>query len=326
MDNNNIVILSASTRTTTVASRSAPTLCRSAYLLICLPCHDTHHLGNVRSQDRGAVSRALDYCIIPESSCKMTTTRRRSFLLLSACFGWTTLVDFAAAFTTGTSTIAITSAAPRNIIGRPAATTITAQTTTFTGTSITTRLHETKSSLFDRFANPKIDDPWLPLTEAGIAQVVAPTFQLFWLAALQSPFPSWAAPLYDPTFAPPRGAFLAPTLVHGAGLACCWLAGCLAAEAYAKDAYEGTIKEVVVSTLKAGAFSSGLLILATQYDLYRDMGGYYQLGFSPETDIQILRHTVELINDIVFEAVVLLIWRIIRRKRFDEDYLGRKLK
>jgi len=60
--------------------------------------------------------------------------------------------------------------------------------------------------------------------------------------------------------------------------------------------------------------------------LYRDMGGYYQLGFSPETDIQILRHTVELINDIVFEAVVLLIWRIIRRKRFDEDYLGRKLK
>ena len=181
-----------------------------------------------------------------------------------------------------------------------------------------------QESLLDRFTDPKIDDPWLPLTEAGISQVMAPTLQLFWLVAVQSPTPSWAVPLYDPTFAP-RGSFLAPTLVHGAGLACCWLAGCLAAEAYAKSAYEGTIGEVLTSTIKAGAFASGLLILATQFDLYRDMGGYYQLGESPETDLQITRHTVELINDIVFQAVVLLVWRVIRRKRFDEDYFGRKL-
>ena len=33
-------------------------------------------------------------------------------------------------------------------------------------------------SILDRFVNPRIDDPWLPLNEAGVAQGVAPTLQL----------------------------------------------------------------------------------------------------------------------------------------------------
>jgi hypothetical protein len=184
-----------------------------------------------------------------------------------------------------------------------------------------------KESIFDRFIDPKIDDPRLPLTEAGIVQIVAPTMQLFWLQLNQSPFPSWAilSPLYDyySTFpsSPIRGSLLAPTLIHGAGLACAWLLGCLAAKAYQQDAYQGNVVHVVATTLKAGAFACGILILATQLDLYQEMGGvgyYYDhfqdVGDSVETDLRIYRALVEVIDDIFFEAVTLLPWRVLRSR------------
>ena len=170
-----------------------------------------------------------------------------------------------------------------------------------------------KEGVLDRFTNPRIDDPRLPLTEAGIAQIIAPSLQLFWLRSLNSPFPSWAAPIYDYTFVP-RGAALAPTLIHGAGLACCWLLGCLAVRGYERDIFEGELSQVVLSTIKAGAFACGVLISCTQLDLYQEMGGYVQLGASQETDLRIYRALVEIINDIVFEAGCLLTWRVLRSK------------
>ena len=39
-----------------------------------------------------------------------------------------------------------------------------------------------------------------------------------------------------------------------------------------------------------------------------------QYGDSPETDVRILGATIELVNDIVFEAVILLFYRIYRSK------------
>ena len=171
-----------------------------------------------------------------------------------------------------------------------------------------TRMNE---SVLDRFTSPKIDDPRLPLTEAGIAQIVAPSLQLFWLKSLNSPFPSWANPIYDFTFVP-RGAVLAPTLIHGAGLACCWLLGCLAVKGYQQETFEAELPQVLLSTIKAGAFACGVLIMGTQIDLYLEMGGYVQLGDSPETDARIYRALVEIINDIFFEASTLLAWRALR--------------
>ena len=173
-------------------------------------------------------------------------------------------------------------------------------------------LHENSNKdgdLFDRFVNPRIDDPWLPLNEAGVAQIVAPSFEIFWTVLNDSPYPTWAT---SAAILPTRGAFLAPTLIHGAALACCWLAGCLAAKAYEKEAYEGDIGTVIFSTIKAGAFASGLLILSTQLDLYMDLGGYVQYGEAPESDVRILTATIELLNDIVFEAIILLSYRIYR--------------
>lgn len=111
----------------------------------------------------------------------------------------------------------------------------------------------------------------------------------------------------------PRGSFLAPTLIHGAGLSCCWLLGALAAKAYEQKAYEGSFGEVFLTTVKAGAFSCGVLILATQFDLYTEMGGYVQMGESVETDVRILRAAVEVVNDCFFEAFTLIIWRLYRK-------------
>jgi len=170
-----------------------------------------------------------------------------------------------------------------------------------------------KENILDRFVDPKIEDPALPLTEAGIAQIVAPSLQLFLLTSIQSPLPSWATPLYDYTFLP-RGYLLAPTLIHGAGLACCWLLGCLAARGFEREAYEGDLPMVLLSTVRAGAFACGIFILATQIDLCIEMKGFVQIGDSPETDLRIYQASVETINDIVFEAITLLSWRAFRSK------------
>ena len=172
------------------------------------------------------------------------------------------------------------------------------------------------SRILQRFSNPIIDDPAMPLTEAGLVQIVAPTMQLFWLVNLESPYPSWAQPLVDTTFTT-QGAFVAPTLIHGAGLACCWLLGCLAAKAYEKpnfrfDNEQGGYTRIVSSTVQAGAFACGILILATQIDLYQEFHGYVQLGESALIDARIYRALVEVVNDIFFEFMVLLSWRLFR--------------
>jgi hypothetical protein len=90
------------------------------------------------------------------------------------------------------------------------------------------------------------------------------------------------------------------------------LLGALASKGYEQNAYEGSLGTVFLSTVKAGAFACGLLILATQFDLYTEMGGYVQVGDSVETDIIIYKATVEVINDCVFEAITLLTWRLYR--------------
>jgi len=127
---------------------------------------------------------------------------------------------------------------------------------------------------------------------------------------------------------------LAPTLIHGAGLAVCWLAGALAAKSFERDAfslllpteddddYDGgklsigdTIRQydtVLIRLFQAGAFASGILIVSTQIDLLLEFQRYIQFGESEETDFRLLLASVEVINDIFFEALVLASWRIIQ--------------
>ena len=194
------------------------------------------------------------------------------------------------------------------------------------------------NELLQRFLSPKIDDPGLPLTDVLLSQIVAPTLQLYWIFVVQAPLPSWARPISsyfgEATELAPRGSLLAPTLIHGAGLAVCWLAGALAAKSFERDAfslllpteddddYDGgklsigdTIRQydtVLIRLFQAGAFASGILIVSTQIDLLLEFQRYIQFGESEETDFRLLLASVEVINDIFFEALVLASWRIIQ--------------
>ena len=64
-------------------------------------------------------------------------------------------------------------------------------------------------------------------------------------------------------------------------------------------------------TLSAGAFAAALLIVATQLQLYSQIG-FAQLGDSSATDFVLLRTLDDLLRDIATEALVLLSWRLAR--------------
>lgn len=185
-------------------------------------------------------------------------------------------------------------------------------------------------SVITRFVDPIIDDPGLPLTDALLAQIVAPTLEVYWLLLNSAPSPSWLAPLgryfgEAPELAP-RGSLLAPTLIHGAGLAVCWGAGALAARMYERGAFTvkgsnmGGYATIFGRLAQAGAFSVGVLIVATQVDLLLEFHGQFvQLGESDETDFRLLVATVEVINDVFWEALVISTWRIVHAKFMSDE-------
>lgn len=166
-----------------------------------------------------------------------------------------------------------------------------------------------------RFTNPILDDPYLPLSDVCTAQIVAPSLQIFWISLVQAPTPTWVRPLLDGALWQTRGSLLAPTLIHGAGLACCWLLGALAARAYQQKAIDPTVDgggygTIIATVIKAGAFATGILILATQIDLLFEFGRFVQPGESDETDLRLLTAWVEVLNDVVFEATTLIFFRM----------------
>jgi hypothetical protein len=168
----------------------------------------------------------------------------------------------------------------------------------------------------DRFTNPRLDDPGLPLTEAGLAQICAPSLQIAWLSLLQAPTPTWCQPLFrsEQLLGNGAGSLLAPTLIHGAALATCWLLGALAARAYERPAFAvdpvtKSYTTVVRGVLQAGCGATGILILATQADVYLHYG-YIQFGDSPETDFRLQVALVEGVQDVFFEGLTLISWRL----------------
>mmetsp|Transcript_10573 Transcript_10573/g.29719 ORF Transcript_10573/g.29719 Transcript_10573/m.29719 type:complete len:261 (-) Transcript_10573:227-1009(-) len=171
------------------------------------------------------------------------------------------------------------------------------------------------NNVLSRFVAPRIDDIGLPIADAMVAQVVAPSFQILAISLTRTPIPTWLRPGTDILF-PTRGSLLAPTLIHGAGLATCWVLGALAARAFESEAFDVSggkgYGEPIARTLKAGAFATGCLILATQIDLQNEFGGYVQLGYSDGTDVRIAQALDEVLKDIVFEASTLFGWRMYR--------------
>lgn len=210
------------------------------------------------------------------------------------------------------------------------------------------------SDAFRRFTNPVIDDPYLPLSDVLVAQIMAPSLQVAWLSWNRAPSPSWLKPIFDTnTLFIQQGSLIAPTLIHGAALASCWIVGALAARAYQRDAIlprssnssprlqerrqqftsdgsspspsswndldgkeEPDYSIVLLRVVQAGAFATGVLVLATQLDLWTEFQGrYVSVGDSPETDFRIYLALVEVINDVVFEAICLVTWRLYLARR-----------
>ena len=134
------------------------------------------------------------------------------------------------------------------------------------------------STIFKRFTSPRISDVGLPLADTLLAQVVAPSLQVFWLALNHAPSPTWLQPIFaSKLLFQTRGSLVAPTLIHGAELACCWLAGALAAKGFESEAFDVSHNKgyivVFERLVKAGAFAVGALVLSTQIDLFFEFGG-----------------------------------------------------
>ena len=172
------------------------------------------------------------------------------------------------------------------------------------------------TSMKERFTQARIDDRGLPIADALVVTTV-PVFVATVVLALGIPRPSWLVP------APwmPRWRslpYLAPALSHGAKLSLCWLPGALAARAYEREAYDGTVREAVNRTLRGGCFAVGLLILLTQFTIAAQFAAKGQpppnLGDGYETDLVLNAAASELIADAAFECVALLAWRVVRCK------------
>ena len=163
-------------------------------------------------------------------------------------------------------------------------------------------------SVLSRIISPKIDDTALPLTDALVAQIVGPALQVFCLTAAQAPSPTWLKPMFEDGWQY-RGSLLAPTLLHGAALACCWLLGALVARAYQEEAIDPTVEgysTVLWRIFQAGCFASGILIFSTQMDLLLEFGRYVQPGENPEVDVRIFSAWVDVFNDILFEIIAIV--------------------
>lgn len=182
-----------------------------------------------------------------------------------------------------------------------------------------------ESSPLTRFISPQISDPGLPLADALLAQIVAPSLQVFWLVSQSAPSPTWLQPLFPTAqLFTTRGTLVAPTLIHGALLASCWLLASLAAKGYEYKGFDVTLgegySEVLWRLVKAGAFAVGLLVLLTQLDLFFEFGGrFVQYGDGEESDLRIITATVEVINDCFFEGIVLGSWRLYRASLTAEE-------
>jgi hypothetical protein len=193
-------------------------------------------------------------------------------------------------------------------------------------------------SILSRFTAPKIDDPALPLSDGLVTQVIAPSLQIGARLALHIPPPTWLQST-DPSllYNNRPGGLLAPTLLHGAALSVTWIIGALAAKAYERPAISPIktkrrqqqqasgnnngitnskdnnnswdYSRVWLALFQSGAVATGIWILATQIDVYMDVGTYVQWGDSIETDGRLIIAATEGIADFVFEAVTIIIWR-----------------
>jgi hypothetical protein len=174
-----------------------------------------------------------------------------------------------------------------------------------------------------------------------VTQIIAPSLQILWISIQHAPQPTWVQPIFDTNLLyTTRGSYIVPTLIHGAALSSCWILGALAAKAYERKAISpipilplpsqseqqlqkqkqfskfppSKIKwdysNVIAAIIKSGAFAVGLLLFASQLDILLEFKRYVQIGESEDIDFRLYLAIVEVINDVVFEAITITTWRL----------------
>ena len=119
-----------------------------------------------------------------------------------------------------------------------------------------------------RFTAPVIDDAGLPWADSLV--IVCGTLFVSALGLKGIiPRPSWLVPIDVSAVGLEarnlRGLpYIFPAWSHASALVACWVPGALAAAAFEKGAFTGSLSEAIRRTWKAGAFATGVLLLCTQ--------------------------------------------------------------
>ena len=168
--------------------------------------------------------------------------------------------------------------------------------------------------IISRFTSPVIDDPGLPYADSLVCICGSLFVSSVALKGLL-PRPSWLVPFLPAGVEGIRGLpYIVPAWTHGAGLALCWTLGALAASAFERGAYMGTLPEAIARCWKAGAFAVGVLLLSTQASTFVSLAsqGIDPLGPSPQADEMVLTNAFEIICDVAVQAAGLTAFRIFR--------------
>lgn len=155
-------------------------------------------------------------------------------------------------------------------------------------------------------------DRGLPIADALVATSAQAVVAAVALAT--GTRPSWLSTPFGPSW---RGAaYVLPAIAHGAKLASVWVCGALAARAYERRAFDGSLGEAVGRTLRGGCFATGLLILVTQIEVghrFAEAGlGDPVMNASREGDAIVNGAVSELVVDVVSEATAIVGWRVVR--------------
>ncbi|EOD37553.1 hypothetical protein EMIHUDRAFT_225440 [Emiliania huxleyi CCMP1516] len=165
----------------------------------------------------------------------------------------------------------------------------------------------------ERFTAPTVDDPGLPYADALVSVSAALGLASLRLSGIY-PQCSWLQPT---EWVPHVRSlpYVLPALTHGVQLASCWTLGALAASAFERDAFCGSLGEALRRTWRGGAFASGLLLLCTQAHTYYafDAAGLEPvLGASFEGDVRLINIANDVILDVLAQAFAITGFRIFR--------------
>ena len=156
---------------------------------------------------------------------------------------------------------------------------------------------ETGQTMLERFSRPTMDEPVLPMVDVFATEVIAPISQVAWLSLFQAPAPSWLKPVFHNVLWQAKASWLLPTLLHGTGLACCWLVAAVATNGYAResvDPSESDFQAVVSTLFRTGAYFAILLVAATQMDILLSTGP------TEVSASRMLESVVEVLDDTIF--------------------------